>query len=81
MEYFKKVIYQNEEYSMENLETIVLEEKNNKDDEQILTSSDEALEMEDEILVYAIEKLGVQRRFLEGMKRDNPMLYKLILLE
>lgn len=81
LEYFKKVIYQNEEYSMENLETIVLEEKNNKDDEQILTSSDEALEMEDEILVYAIEKLGVQRRFLEGMKRDNPMLYKLILLE
>lgn len=81
LEYLKKVIYQSEEYLMENLETIVLEEKNNKDDEQILTRSDEVLEMEDEILVYAIEKLGVQRRFLEGMKRNNPMLYKLTLLE
>ena len=81
LEYLKKVIYQNEELETDDLETIVLEEKNNKEDEQILTSSDEVLEMEDEILVYAIEKLGVQRRFLEGMKRDNPMLYKLILLE
>lgn len=81
LEYLKKVIYQNEEEPMDNLETIVLEEKNNKNDEQILTSSDEVLEMEDEILVYAIEKLGVQRRFLEGMKRNNPMLYKLTLLE
>ena len=81
LEYLKKVIYQNEEDPTDNLETIVLEEKNNKDDEQILTSSDEALEMEDEILVYAIEKLGVQRRFLEGMKRNNPMLYKLTLME
>lgn len=81
LEYFKKVIYQNEENPIDNLETIVLEEKNNKDDEQILTRSDEVLEMEDEILVYAIEKLGVQRRFLEGMKRNNPMLYKLTLLE
>lgn len=81
LEYLKKVIYQSEEYSMENLETIVLEEKNNKEDEQILTSSDEVLEMEDEILVYVIKKLGVQRRFLEGMKRNNPMLYKLTLLE
>ena len=58
-----------------------MEEKNNKDNEQILTSSDEVLEMEDKILVYAIEKLGVQRRFLEGMKRNNPMLYKLTLQE
>lgn len=81
LEYLKKVIYQNEEEPMDNLETIVLEEKNNKNDEQILTSSDEVLEMEDEILVYAIEKLGVQRRFLEGMKRNSPMLYKLTLLE
>lgn len=81
LEYLKKVIYQNEELETDDLETIVLEEKNNKDDEQILTSSDEVLEMEDEILVYAIEKLGVQRRFLEGMKRNNPMLYKLTLLE
>ncbi|WP_289103652.1 replication initiation protein [uncultured Fusobacterium sp.] len=81
LEYLKKVIYQNEELERDDLETIVLEEKNNKDDEQILTSSDEVLEMEDEILVYAIEKLGVQRRFLEGMKRNNPMLYKLTLQE
>lgn len=81
LEYLKKIIYQNEEDSIDNLETIVLEEKNNKDDEQILTSSDEVLETEDEILVYAIEKLGIQRRFLEGMKRNNPMLYKLTLLE
>lgn len=81
LEYLKKVIYQSEEYLMENLETIVLEEKNNKEDEQILTSVDEVLEMEDQTLVYAIEKLGVQKAFLEGMKRNNMMLYKLTLQE
>jgi len=81
LEYLKKVTYQIEEDPIDNLETIVLEEKNIKDDEQILTSSDEVIEREDEILVYAVERLGVQKRFLEGMKRNNPMLYRLTLLE
>lgn len=81
LEYLKKVTYQIEEDPIDNLETIVLEEKNIKDDEQILTSSDEVIEREDEILVYAVERLRVQKRFLEGMKRNNPMLYRLTLLE
>lgn len=81
LEYLKKVIYQNEEDSVESLETIFLEEKKDKENEQILITGDIVLEGEEEIIAYAVDNLGIQRGFLEGMKRRNKMLYKLTLQE
>lgn len=81
LEYLKKVIYQNEEDSIDSLETIFLEEKKDKENEQILITGDIVLEGEEEIIAYAVDNLGIQREFLEGMKRRNKMLYKLTLQE
>lgn len=81
LEYLKKVIYQNEEDSVESLEAIFLEEKKDKENEQILITGDIVLEGEEEIIAYAVDNLGIQRDFLEGMKRRNKMLYKLTLQE
>lgn len=82
LKYLQKVIEQaeiTEKNSKDNSKIEEPEEKQRK--KEIPKVSDEVLEVENEIIKYAVNKMNIDKGFFETMKRNNNMLYKLTLVE
>nr|WP_278838028.1 replication initiation protein [Fusobacterium varium] len=82
LKYLQKVIEQaeiTEKNSKDNSKIEEPEEKQRK--KEIPKVSDEVLELEAEIIRYAVNKMNIDKGFFETMKRNNNMLYKLTLVE
>lgn len=82
LKYLQKVIEQaeiTEKNSKDNSKIEEPEEKQRK--KEIPKVSDEVLELENEIIKYAVNKMNIDKGFFETMKRNNNMLYKLTLVE
>lgn len=81
LKYLQKVIEQAEVTEKSIKDSKVGEPTEKKKEKEIPKVSDEILEMEIEIISYAVNKMSIDKGFFETMKRNNNMLYKLTLAE
>lgn len=81
LKYLQKVIEQAEITEKNSKDTKVEEPEEKKKEKEIPKVSDEVLEIESEIINYAVKKMNIDKGFFETMKRNNNLLYKLTLAE
>lgn len=81
LKYLQKVIEQAEITEKNSKDTKVEKQEEKKTEKEIPKVSDEVLEIEGEIINYAVNKMNIDKGFFETMRRNNNLLYKLTLAE